>query len=232
MIRIGYIRLKDYENWIKSIGYDREWLIQATQAETYKSLVVESAKIGAFSFPLTYDAYLTVINSVEIEGFRNVVQRLSRKVPTEVVAYIGLGETYTEALRRLRSLKKRNLDFSCNCYFEETVVAHLDLDGYNELEAMRGPNYIDGLMARMIGRAKRISAKCGGLAYYAGGDNIICFLPHKRAEDFLNSIKIDGVKIGIGIAPRPRDALMLAANALDDVRLGRSSDKVAVKRQY
>jgi GTP cyclohydrolase III len=32
MIRLGVIQLKDYENWIKSLGFDREWIVQATQA--------------------------------------------------------------------------------------------------------------------------------------------------------------------------------------------------------
>jgi GTP cyclohydrolase III len=29
MIRIGVVRLEDYESWIRSLGYDREWKVQA-----------------------------------------------------------------------------------------------------------------------------------------------------------------------------------------------------------
>jgi GTP cyclohydrolase IIa len=76
MIRVGLVHLKDYESWIKSIGYDREWVIQATQATIYRSLVVESAKRGMFSIPLTYDSYIVIINAARIEDFIETVNSI------------------------------------------------------------------------------------------------------------------------------------------------------------
>jgi hypothetical protein len=63
----------------------------SAQADLYKSLVLESAEAGMFSLPLTYDSYLVIINAADIEGFKEVVSKLSHRVPVALMAYVGLG---------------------------------------------------------------------------------------------------------------------------------------------
>ncbi len=230
MIRVGVVRLEDYENWIRSLGYDREWIVQAAQADIYRSLVIGSAEAGMFSLPLTYDSYLVIINAVDVEGFKDVVSKLSCKAPVALAAYVGLGPSYLEAVKRLRALSEACENALEEGELEDTVAVHLDLDGYNELVSNKGLYYVEELMSTTLHKVKRASAKYGGLAYYAGGDNIICFVPCKCLEDFLNEVRARDFKVGVGIAPRPRDALTLAAQALDAIRLERQNDKILVMR--
>ena len=229
MIRVGVVRLKDYEGWIRSLGYDREWIVQAVQADVYRSLVIESAQAGMFSLPLTYDSYLVIINAVDLEGFRDVVNKLSNRAPVALATYIGLGPSYLEAVEKLRPLTEE-IEGSLGEGLEDTVAVHLDLDGYNELISNKGLRYVGEIMGAALDKVRRISAEYGGLAYYAGGDNIICFVPYEGLEDFLNDVRAKDFKVGVGIAPRPRDALKLAAQALDVIRHGRQNDKALVVR--
>ncbi len=230
MIRVGIVRLEDYESWIKSLGYDREWIVQAAQADIYRNLVIESAEAGMFSLPLTYDSYLVIINAAEVENFKEIVSKLSCKAPVALTAYIGLGPSYLEAVKRLRTLSKTYEDALEEEELEDTAVVHLDLDGYNELMNSKGLHYVEELMNSALHRARKISSKHGGLAYYAGGDNIICFVPCKCLEGLLNEVRSRDFKVGVGIAPRPRDALALAAQALDAIRLERQNERVLVIR--
>jgi GTP cyclohydrolase IIa len=229
MIRVGLIRLKDYEGWIKSLGYDREWIVQATQADLYRNLVIESAEAGMFSLPLTYDSYLVIINAVDIRGFEGLMSKLCDKAPVALTAYIGLGPSYPEAMGNLRALNGATEDIWGVDRLEETAAAHLDLDGYNRLVSDKGFHRVEELINVMLQRVKRVSAKHGGLAYYAGGDNIVCFIPCERLKGFLDDVWMESVKVGAGIALKPRDALMLAAQALDTIRQGRN-EKVLVVR--
>lgn len=225
MIKIGLIRLEDYESWIKSIGYDREWVVQAAQANMYRNLVLESAKMGAFSLPLTYDSYLTVLNAISVKSFKELISKLSRGAPVGLRAYIGLGATYSEAMENVRELESHELSEDR----ENTVVVHLDLNGYYKLIDEKGWCYVCELIDEMVNSAKRMSAKHGGLVYYAGGDNVICFVPHNRLEGFLKDLKVEGIKVGVGLALKPRDALKLATKALEAIRTGKSKKVLFLK---
>jgi GTP cyclohydrolase IIa len=231
MIRVGLIRLEGYEGWIRSLGHDREWIVQATQAEVYRSLAIESAKAGMFSLPLTYDTYLVVINAADVEGFKGLAHRLSGKAPVALSLYVGLGASYAEAMRRLRPLDEAAEGLLKEGWLDETAAAHLDLDGYNKLASEGGFNYVEELVDATLRKAREASARHGGLAYYAGGDNVVCFVPCERLECFLDDVRVDGVKVGVGVALRPRDALALAARALDEIRLGGRSRGALVLRE-
>ncbi|MEM0027831.1 MAG: GTP cyclohydrolase IIa [Ignisphaera sp.] len=213
MIKIGLIHFKDYENWIKSLGYDREWFLQATQAEFYKNLVTECATIGAFSFPLTHDSYVVILNTVVSEELQKIVVKLRSKAPTEMLLYFGVGETYVDALKNL-------YETANECETEKTVVTHVDLNGYNGLINKKDFYYVKQIINEIFLVIEKISSSYGGLSYYAGGDNIITFIPFKYVSSFLEQIEkeIDNAKIGVGIAPKPREALKLAAKALELLR--------------
>jgi GTP cyclohydrolase IIa len=231
MIRVGLVHLKDYESWIKSIGYDREWVVQATQATIYRSLVVESAKMGMFSIPLTYDSYIVVINAARIENFIETMKSLRNEVPVAFNTYIGSGHSYAEAIENLKEASKFVENVEKVNDLEETAVVHLDLDGYNRF--MHNMRFLDaeGLINMLFQKVRQASTKNGGLTYYAGGDNFICFVPCERIEVFLNIVVTDNIKAGVGIASKPRDALKLAAQALDIIRNKERSNRIFILRE-
>jgi len=224
MIVLGIIHLEKYREWIESLGYDREWIVQSTQAEIYRRMVVESSKAGMFSLPLTYDSYLVVINAVGVREFKEFISKISDEVPVTPKTYVGLGSSYPEAMRNLKILK----DEEVGNEIEETVAVHLDLNGYCRLVESKGFHYAENLINTTLRRVRRISIKNGGLAYYAGGDNIICFIPCRNLEVFLRNVRMRGLKAGVGIASKPRDALTLAAEALRKIRIGKCGSKVLV----
>jgi len=232
MVCLGAIHLKNYENWIKALGYDREWLVQATQAEVYKYITIESAALGMFSIPLTYDVYLVILNSVAVH-FNRLVKALETKIPIEFNVYLGFGETYLTALSNLKPLGE--LDTSVVNGVKEfndvTVVSHLDLNSYNDMLARKGLQYVNEFLTELVYTMKKICMAYGGIAHYAGGDNVICFIPYHLLSNYLSSVTIDGAKIGIGIAKKPRDALKLAAQALDLIRTGKCDKKMCVLRE-
>jgi GTP cyclohydrolase IIa len=231
MIRVGLIHLKDYESWIKSIGYDREWVIQATQATIYRSLVVESAKMGMFSIPLTYDSYLVIINAARIEDFIATVNNICNEMPVAFNTYIGSGRSYSEAIENLKESSKFVEGAGKVNELEETAAVHLDLDGYNRFMYNMRFLYAEGLINMLFQKIRQASTKHGGLTYYAGGDNFICFIPCERIKVFLDDVVADNIKAGVGIALKPRDALRLAAQALDIIRNKGRSNKIFVLRE-
>ncbi len=111
------------------------------------------------------------------------------------------------------------------------MVAHLDLNDYYKLVNERGWRYVYELIDGIAGSTKRASSKHGGLTYYAEGDNVICFVPHNRLEGFLNELKVEGVKVGVGAALKPRDALKLAAKALETIRAKNLREKVFILKE-
>jgi GTP cyclohydrolase IIa len=232
MVCLGAIHLKNYENWIKSLGYDREWLIQATQAEVYRYITMESAALGMFAIPLTYDVYLVILNST-VAYFNRLVKALEIKIPIEFNVYLGFGETYSAALNNLKPLGE--LDASVVNGVKEfndiTVVSHLDLNSYNNMLTGKGLQYVNELLTELVYTMKKTCMACGGVAHYAGGDNVICFIPHHLLSNYLSSVAIDDAKIGIGIAKKPRDALKLAAQALDLIRAGKCDKRICILRE-
>jgi Uncharacterized conserved protein len=229
MVCIGVIKLEDYEAWIKSLGYDREWIVQATQSEVYRYITVESARLGMFSVPMTYDTYVVVANSA-FTSINELAKALDSRIPVGFSVYLGFGDSYLDALSNLRPLDEHS-GFSLGDITkvgEPTVVAHLDLDNYTRLARDRGFRYISGYIIEYIYGAKKACLMHGGFAHYAGGDNVICFIPREALVEYVNNAVGNGVKAGIGVARRPRDALTLAAQALDLIRAGGCGVKTCV----
>lgn len=226
MVRVGLIRLENYENWIKSLGHDREWRVQAFQASLYKNLIFMSTAIGAFSLPLTYDSYIIILNGINKNKFKNLLINLSRKIHINLKAYVGFGENYIEAIDKVKIFTEEDYTPSDKS-LEITVVAHLDLDDYYGLLNEKGWRDIYETIRKIVIDITETSIKQGGLAYYAGGDNIICFLPLKNLEAFLEYVKImKNIKVGIGISEKPREALKLATKALETLRMEHRERKI------
>lgn len=235
MIRVGVIHLKDYEKWIKQQGYDREWIIQSTQAELYRTIVEETANINAFSMPLTYDIFITILNSVNVRDFANIIDKIEHKISIKFDVYLGVGRDYIKAINTAKPMNIVNDD--SDTQFDETVVVHFDLNNYNDIKTIHGFYYTLELVYDVLNFIRKSASGYGGIIYYAGGDNVINFIPSYHLDNFIKSIdeilkqlKIS-VKIGIGIALKPRHALKLAAQALDDIRLGRSVNRICIRKE-
>lgn len=228
-VKVGLILLDDYESWIRSLGFDREWQVQASQADLYRRIMIESARVGAFTVPLTYDSYAVVLDSVDTGEYGKLVRRVSRTAPVELRALIGTGTTYVEALTNARELGQARREGGGR---GATVVVHADLNGYYGVVKRDGPYSAYTLMAAVAARVGEISSKCGGLAHYAGGDNVICFVPRVNLERFLTAVTAGEphLKLGVGVGANPREALKLAAEALEAIRSRRESGHVVILR--
>lgn len=230
MIGIGVIHLSNYESWIKSKGFDREWIVQCLQAHFYEKLSLEAATINAFGFPFTYDTYVVILNSIEVSKFLELAVKLLDLAPVSLVFYYGCGTTYLDALNNLK-IVNADYDGGVGVCGEETAVAHVDMDRYNALKESRGLHYVAMLIKRVYHEVSRTATVHGGLAYYAGGDNVICFIPRTNIKDFVNDLlnRIRNIKIGVGIAKTPRRALELAAEALEEIRIKRLGAKTCTR---
>jgi|Deesub1362B_J571_1020462.scaffolds.fasta_scaffold13070_2 GTP cyclohydrolase IIa len=229
MIKIGFVQLIDYEDWIKSFGHDREWAVQAAQADTNRSFTLESAQIDAFSIPLTYDSYVIILNSVSTRKYEKMIHKLSQKVPVKLKAYIGFGKTYVTALNSIRELKSCN-SIATQDDIEYTVAVHVDLNNYYGIIREKNWHYVYEVMNNLITNVRNLSNKYGGLTFYAGGDNVISFMPSSTVKNFIDEIVTDSVKIGVGVASTPREALKLASTALDIIRDHKSKNQILVLR--
>jgi GTP cyclohydrolase III len=85
-------------------------------------------------------------------------------------------------------------------------------------------------MNNLITNVRNLSNKYGGLTFYAGGDNVISFMPSSTVKNFIDEIVTDSVKIGVGVASTPREALKLASTALDIIRDHKSKNQILVLR--
>jgi GTP cyclohydrolase III len=212
----------NYEQWIASLGYDREYLIQMKQSSLLKDIFKFSALIHAFALPLTYDLIVIILNSVKTEKYAKLVKIIAYHSPVPLKPLIGTGETYKEALCKVKSLTDSGATTDFNF---KTVAVQIDVNGYYNLLNERNPYDIYTIMMSLKKVLQEIADKLGGLTFYAGGDNIIVFLPkEKDMEKFTLEFKtfnIASVKMGVGIAPIPREAVALSTKALSIIRQNR-----------
>lgn len=225
MIKIGLINLWDYEDWIKSLGYDREWTVQEVQARVWGEIVKESAKIWAFAIPFTYDSYIVILNSIGLAEYEEMTRTIMKITPVGLKRYIGIGRNYLEALSNLSEIATSRLNVPEDT-LEKTTVVHFDLNGYYNIIKEEGYLMSYRKIRELRKEVEMLAERHGGLSYYAGGDNIICFIPHAMVKAFIDKTKKNGVKIGVGMAYSPRRALKLATEALEILRRKRSEQIV------
>ena len=219
-VSLALIVLKDYREWVESLGYDREWLVQATQSAMTRHLTLEYSNIGAFSCPLTYDSYLVVLNSIRLDEFSSATRRIEKKAPRGLLVYIGSGEDYANALDSIKPLELATRAEKFRTTMPGvSIVAHVDMNDYRYRIANDGwlSTWIKVLDLKE--KVRKSALKLGGLSFYAGGDNFVVFLPTRDSlRLFLDQLRVNGIKVGIGIARKPRRALELAAKSLDEIR--------------
>jgi GTP cyclohydrolase IIa len=221
LIQVGVIQLVNYESWIKSLGFDREWIVQATQSEIYRRIVIKSAELELFSIPLTYDNYLVINNAAGVSRFRELLKALEPIDGIRIAAYLGRGNTYLDALNNVVPFTEDGSELEDSKDIESTVVVHIDVDGYLKVVHREGLGVAISVIDSIAYNVKRMCMKFGGVAFYAGGDNVMCFIPQSSLEMFVKHFDVKGVKVGIGIAKRPRYAVKLATQALEMIREGR-----------
>lgn len=228
MVKIGVLRLLNYESWINSLGYDREHIIQAEQHKLLRILYESGAEIGAFTIPLTRDIIVLVLNSVELRKFLVITKSLIKSSPVSFRVMVGLGKTYPEAL-----IKIVNPEVLMRSEPRElTIAAHADLNGYYNLLKEQGIYRTYETIVDFVEKFRRLTHSLGGIASYLGGDNVLAFLPDiKSTKTFITrlsienkSTKVGDIKVGIGIASIPRTAITLAAKALATLREKRRED--------
>ncbi|MHC1601455.1 MAG: GTP cyclohydrolase IIa [Candidatus Nezhaarchaeales archaeon] len=215
MVKVGLLRLMNYETWISSLGYDREHFIQINQHRILEEVYKQGASIGAFPVPLTYDLIALILNSIESSDYLGIIEALTSISPVPIRALIGQGATYTEALINVSEVKSQFDDV----IEEPTVAVHVDLNDYYEVLKREGPYHAYRVIMKLAEELRRLALKVGGLATYIGGDNVLAFIPINSTDNFVKEVldKAD-VKVGVGIAPIPRKAVALSTEALATIR--------------
>ena len=217
MVKIGLLRLMDYESWISSLGYDREHLIQINQHRILEEVYKQGANIEAFPVPLTYDLIALILNSVRCNDYLKMVGALTSISPVPIRALVGRGTTYTEALINVSEAKSQ---FDDNVE-EPTVAVHVDLNGYYDVLKRKGPYYAYRVIVELVEELGRLALRVGGLTTYIGGDNVLAFVPTDSVDEFVEeALSKADVKVGIGVAPTPRRAVALSTKALIAIRRG------------
>lgn len=213
MVRVGLLRLVDYESWISLLGYDREHIVQERQHSMLADVYKWAASIGSFPIPLTYDLIALILNSISLEEYLTVTRHLASRSPVPIAALCGEGSTYVEALANAR-------EPASWVYNDElTAAAHIDLNGYYKVLEEGGAYKVYELISRLAEHLRGLAPKFGGIAAYMGGDNVLAFIPMELIDDFASeALSIADVKIGIGLASKPRDAVALSTKALIAIR--------------
>jgi len=98
------------------------------------------------------------------------------------------------------------------------------MDGYLRMIYEKGLSSAVSVMNELVYNIKKYCIRFGGIAYYAGGDNILCFIPYNFLNGFKENFNFKNVKVGIGVSKKPKGALKLATQALELIRDGRCSN--------
>ncbi|AFZ70115.1 hypothetical protein Calag_0338 [Caldisphaera lagunensis DSM 15908] len=234
MIRISIIEQIGYREWTETIGTDREWKIQETQAKIYQEAQRIATKFGGFVLPLRYD-YMTIISSNLTEDEeKEILEVVSSLSPVAVRLSSDLGTTPLEsennAWSHISSIEPGKLGHFGNGK-EFVIVSHIDLNGLTPITQKIGTFRTYGKILQILEKINSIAQGNGGVAQYLGGDNILVLLPDSNYEDLVTKmISTDDLKAGIAIANKARDAMKLAAEALHEIRVTRN--KRIVKKSF
>lgn len=222
MPRITIIELYRYRYWTEKLGFDREWIIQSSQAELYSTLQKLFSKNDGLLIPLRYDYYLGLSNTISRERHEEIFTAISTSIPVHV-RMVSIVHEYPSTAQLLATyyLASSTKNF---IYIEgnedPNVILHIDVNNITKLTYGTSIYETYTLTMKFFTEVASIAYRYGGLAGYLGGDNIIAILPLNSYKEFVNSLP-DYVKIGIGISIKPRKAMELATKALDEIRRGR-----------
>lgn len=223
-VRVSIIELVGYREWTESLGDDREWLIQESQAQLYGSVQRAAAKLGAFVMPIRYDYMLILSSNVSEEAHKEILEVASSaaKVKARLASFCSKTPLDAEisAWRALRANRESTLIFQ-PCDLEEiSIVGHLDVNDITQSTREEGITRTYHTMLNIVGRLSDLTEPQGGIVQYLGGDNVLVALP---VDGYLSLVvklmKEANMKVGLGMAASARRALALAARALHEIRV-------------
>lgn len=229
MVKVGVLKLEGYREWTESIGFDREWIIQTTQAYMYKWLQERISKINGFVIPLRYDYMVLILEGVNDDEVIDVANDFSSLSPVPIRLGIGCGETpYQAQVVATKKLMENNCMICIEeCEPSKIAVAHFDVNDFSSLinKLSVYDTYIK-VEELCIDLSKRIQG-LGGISQYLGGDNILAFVSVNVIEEIKRIVNsIQGLKVGIGVSNNTRKALENAAKALDLIRRSRGKKNI------
>ncbi len=235
-VRLGVVELVGYREWTETLGHDREWRIQETQARLYAGLQDAAKEVEAYVIPLRMDYMVLLAENVTRLDPLLEVLRSEAPVPFRIaLAKAGSPrEAEGESTRRLLMAGHGEVVEHQLCRGEEvSTIAHIDVNDISSTLSRDGVTVYESyvkVVSLYSSLQRRLSPR-GALVSYLGGDNIIAVLP-PSGEEGLRPIISDDLKAGIGVAETPRRALGLATLALDTIRReGRKKGRVLLLKE-
>ena len=235
--RVSVIELMGYREWTESLGPDREWLIQVTQARVYAAAQEEAARHGGFVLPTRFD-YMIVLSSgmgrMELARVLSAAGEYS-PVPVRMGSACSTSPLAAEeaAFNLLQEARPGGVEFEECRDTEAAAVAHIDLNNVTGLTLRIGAYKAFKIIIEIVERISSTLAQAGALTQYLGGDNLVAAMPvdppEAAKELTLKAVSLSDLKAGVGVSKTYRRALALAADALHAIRTGEVNGKVYVK---
>ncbi len=230
MARITLLEKIGYREWTETLGNDREWIIQLTQAKFYASMQEYVSKLEAYAVPLRYDYQLIITTGLTREQHANILDH-ARSITMLPIRLVSISDDHPKrALEKaytiLHNTEPGELTFM-EGHDGLTAVAHVDINGISATTRKEGIAESLSLINELVYEVSKTSLKHGGIAQYLGGDNIIVLLPDHGYESLIEEIASNrNLKVGVGISFKPRNAMKLATKALDLIRKGKVSGNI------
>ena len=236
MVCTGVLQLINYKKWTESLGYDREWLIQITQSNFYKELVLHLKNLGGIALQCRSDYYIVLepqLSNLEKIN-RKLINDLISKSPVPLRLALICGEdpylAQHKATKILQEMKE-SIKIVNEGRLKEIGVIHVDVNNFTQLTMI---DNVYNSYAEIINLIWKLASQLKDLkvlVQYLGGDNIALVFNPSKIDDLIKYFdKIENIKAGIGVSNVPRKAFELATKALDTIRSKRNL-KILVLRE-
>ncbi|MGC9071703.1 MAG: GTP cyclohydrolase IIa [Acidilobus sp.] len=225
--KVTLIELSGYRTWTELLGDDREWRIQGAQARLYDVAMTVAAKRDAMIVPLRYDYILAVTTGLWEHEVRELIDEIASVAPVRLSYASACSDSPADAVgRAFRLLRTGEGE---RCVGDLTVLAYVDFDDITGLTETTGPLEAYGVVQGLIHDITEVVSPRGGIVQYLGGDNILLLLPTAGFMELASQVaSLAKVKVGVGVATRPRQASAFATRALDEIREDRGKGPVRV----
>lgn len=218
MPRITVVSLDGVSEWITTIGFEEEDVVQLQQAQTYTLLHQLFRKYKGFVFPISYNHFIVLSNGVTRLQHEEVYRHLSSQIPFRI-RIVSVVHPYPFTAQLKASIILKKVDESI--YFENgeedpNIVLFLDVSGFiKALEITFFESYIN--IIEVYSHLLNIISRYGGLACYLGGSIVLSVMPQDTYKRLLDVLP-DYIKAGVGVSLVPRRAIGLARKALYELK--------------
>lgn len=240
MIQITVVSIEGYGPWTLTLGSDREHELQMLQASLYREIQDQFSRRGCLAFLNRGDEYFAATSGMTLEDHAAVQEHVGSRFDLRLSMSVGCAETPYEA--NLRAFEARRSGAPAGVgdgiYApagglpgggHRVTVMHMDMEDLTSSRRTRSPYDVSGSIFSLYSRMCGFFAGRGSLAFFLGGDNFMVLAhgdPKPAAGEFMDAARgVDGTELncGIGHAPTPRRAAMLATKSLDTIREMRDS---------